>query len=100
MKVYMVWYDNCEMYEDNFQYPDAFCSTYDGAVKFLEDKGYVSTVDKRYDMFVGEFVEMPVWTIPEPDCDKNCCDCDKYVKCEWSDYCNPEWTIHEIEVLE
>ena len=40
MKVYVVWYDNGEAYEDNYQDIEAICSSYEKAVKFIEDCGY------------------------------------------------------------
>lgn len=40
MKVYAVWYDNGEAYEDNYQDIEAICSSYEKAVKFIEGCGY------------------------------------------------------------
>lgn len=40
MKVYVVWYDNGEAYEDNYQDIEMICSSYEKAVKFIEDCDY------------------------------------------------------------
>lgn len=40
MKVYVVWFDNGEAYEDNYQDVEMICSSYEKAVKFIEDSDY------------------------------------------------------------
>lgn len=36
-KVYVVWYDNCEPWEDNFQDIEAIFETFQEAVDYIED---------------------------------------------------------------
>lgn len=52
-KVYVVWYDNGEDYDDNFQDIDSIFSSYDDAVKYLDDCGYVGQVENGYN---GEYM--------------------------------------------
>lgn len=47
-KVYVVWYDNGEDYDDNYQDIDTIFSSYDDAAKYLDDCGYVRQVESGY----------------------------------------------------
>lgn len=57
-KVYVVWYDNGEEYDDNYQDIDRIFSNYDDAVKYLDDCGYIKQVESGYN---GEYM---VWHVP------------------------------------
>lgn len=57
-KVYVVWYDNGEDYDDNYQDIDTIFSSYYDAVKYLDDCGYVRQVESGY---CGEYM---VWHVP------------------------------------
>lgn len=57
-KVYVVWYDNGEEYDDNYQDIDRIFSSYDDAAKYLDDCGYIRQVDTGY------FGEYMVWYVP------------------------------------
>lgn len=47
-KVYAVWYDNCEEYEDNFVDVDAIFSTKEKAEQYIFNKGFIrKEVTKR-----------------------------------------------------
>ena len=52
-KVYVVWYDNGEDYDDNYQDIDRIFSSYDDAAKYLDDCGYVRQVESGYG---GEYI--------------------------------------------
>lgn len=104
MKVYEVHYDNMEAWEDNFFCAECFYSTYEGAVKYLEEEmGLIK--DVAYD---GK----PVWNCPKFVCSMNNIDCEDCEKnddedeCEeWfdrfdSEHYHPQWTIVEWEVRE
>lgn len=60
-KVYVVWYDNGEEYEDNFQDIDRIFSSYDDAVKYLDDCGFYKCVES------GCYGEHMVWYEPYDD---------------------------------
>lgn len=47
-KVYVVWYDNGEEYDDNYQDIDTIFSSYDDAAKYLNDCGYVRQIESGY----------------------------------------------------
>lgn len=57
-KVYVVWYDNGEDYDDNYQDIDRIFSNYDDAEKYLDDCGYIKQVETGYN---GEYME---WHVP------------------------------------
>lgn len=57
-KVYVVWYDNGEDYDDNYQDIDTIFSSYDDAVKYLDNCGYVRQVESGYG---GEYI---AWYAP------------------------------------
>lgn len=57
-KVYVVWYDNGEEYDDNWQDIDTIFYNYDDAVKYLDDCGYVRQVENGYS---GEYM---AWYAP------------------------------------
>ena len=57
-KVYVVWYDNGEEYDDNYQDIDRIFSNYNDAVKYLDDCGYIKQVENGYN---GEYME---WRVP------------------------------------
>lgn len=57
-KVYVVWYDNGEDYDDNYQDIDRIFSNYDDAEKYLDDCGYIKQVETGYN---GEYME---WYVP------------------------------------
>lgn len=57
-KVYVVWYDNGEDYDDNYQDIDKIFSSYDDAAKYLDDCGYIKHVESGYN---GEYME---WHVP------------------------------------
>jgi hypothetical protein len=57
-KVYVVWYDNGEEYDDNYQDIDRIFSSYDDAAKYLDDCGYIKQVENGYG---GEYIE---WHVP------------------------------------
>lgn len=60
-KVYVVWYDNGEEYDDNYQDIDRIFSSYDDAEKYLDDCGYIRSVETGYN---GEYME---WHVPYDD---------------------------------
>lgn len=60
-KVYVVWYDNGEEYDDNYQDIDRIFSNYDNAVKYLDDCGYIKQVENGYN---GEYM---VWHVSYDD---------------------------------
>lgn len=60
-KVYVVWYDNGEYYDDNYQDIDRIFSSYDDAEKYLDDCGYIKSVETGYN---GEYME---WHVPYDD---------------------------------
>lgn len=78
MKVYVVWYDNGEAYEDNYQDIEAICSSYEKAVKFIEDRGYKLEPRPKwqsYDVWYNndvteEYSETTYFTIREFEVDK------------------------------
>lgn len=107
MKVYVVWYDNGEEYEDNYQDISKIFSTKEAAVKYLEDSGK---------QLKNDWYE-EAWGLPEFVCsmgDIYCYDCPLYdekleeetgyccvEKRERFDcyYCKYEqWTIREFEL--
>ena len=57
-KVYVVWYDNGEEYDDNYQDIDRIFSNYNDAVKYLDDCSYIKQVENGYN---GEYME---WRVP------------------------------------
>lgn len=57
-RVYVVWFDNGEDYDDNYQDIDRIFSNYDDAVKYLDDCGYIKQVESGYN---GEYM---VWYVP------------------------------------
>lgn len=81
MKVYVVWYDNGEAYEDNYQDIEAICSSYEKAVKFIEGRDYKlepRTEWQNYDIWSDrhiveesdEYMETTYFTIREFEVDK------------------------------
>lgn len=78
MKVYVVWYDNGEAYEDNYQDIEAICSSYEKAVKFIEDCDYKlepRTKWQNYDIWSNnpgpeDYYETTYFTIREFEVDK------------------------------
>lgn len=81
MKVYVVWYDNGEAYEDNYQDIEAICSSYEKAVKFIEGCGYKlepRTKWQNYDIWSDRhiadesdgYMETSYFTIREFEVDK------------------------------
>ena len=87
MKVYEVHYDNGQAWEDNWQSTDAICATYEGAVKYIEERGAVAEKDWQ-----GK----PVWKYPEYVCSKNnidCNDCEKYYDSD--KYDGTKWIVDD-----
>ena len=78
MKVYVVWYDNGEAYEDNYQDIEMICSSYEKAVKFIEGRDYKlepRTKWQNYDIWSNndvteEYSETTYFTIREFEVDK------------------------------
>lgn len=67
--VYVVWYDNGEMWEDNCQDIEGIFSTQNKAESFLEEKGYQKHVGNRGNVF---------WKLPATPCRAgkvSACDC-------------------------
>lgn len=105
-RVYVIWYDNCEPYEDGFQCIEKIFASYDDAKKYLDNMGYVSKTEMRYCNWDSDVLdnepnnrrkEIEVWGLPIPECAGNCerCDYDKYKECGYAPYDNSEWTIQE-----
>lgn len=64
-KVYVVWYDNGEEYDDNYQDIDRIFSSYDDAAKYLDDCGYIKQVENGYG---GEYmIWFPPYDVEYPD---------------------------------
>lgn len=81
MKVYVVWFDNGEAYEDNYQDVEMICSSYGKAVKFIEDSDYKLEPRpewRNYDLwsnrhiaeYSDEYMETSYFTIREFEVDK------------------------------
>lgn len=81
MKVYVVWFDNGEAYEDNYQDIEMICSSYEKAVKFIEDSDYKlepreewRNYDLWSDRHIAEdsdgYMEISYFTIREFEIDK------------------------------
>lgn len=81
MKVYVVWFDNGEAYEDNYQDVEMICSSYEKAVKFIEDSDYKlepreewRNYDLWSDRHIAEdsdgYMEISYFTIREFEIDK------------------------------
>ena len=83
MKVYVAWYDNGEAYEDNFQEIEAIFSSYENAVKFIEDRDYRLEQPRpkwrNYDLwsdshlveqYPDEYFDVSYFTIREFELDK------------------------------
>lgn len=60
-RVYVVWYDNGEEYDDNYRDIDKIFYNYDDAVKYLDDCGFKKSVENGYG---GEYM---VWYEPYDD---------------------------------
>lgn len=81
MKVYVVWFDNGEAYEDNYQDIEMICSSYEKAVKFIEDSDYKLEPREKWrnydlwsDRHIAEdsdgYMETSYFTIREFEVDK------------------------------
>lgn len=121
-KVYVVWYDNGEPYEDNYSDIKCIFSSYDAAAKYLDSQGY-----ERYDIKLwnnsGKYVDSVAWRhdmnyICKEGYDR-CENCRKYMDWVYSDYeddepcdeycymfdpydsnANESWTIREWVVAD
>lgn len=105
-KVYVVEYDNGEMYEDAFHHTDKIFNTRDAAQNYLIDMGLFGDADSME--------ESQIWREPKYVCDMNninCDDCpmfhedeDNFGCTEYEDRMESEWdnsfyTIHEYDLL-
>ena len=87
MKVYEVHYDNGESWEDHYECIECLYSTYDGAVKYLEERGTIA--EKGWQ---GK----PIWKFPEYVCSMNnidCNDCEKYYDSD--KYDGTKWVVDD-----
>lgn len=48
MKLYVAMYNNGEQWEDNYEDVEAVFSTYEKAVKYIEDQGYVKNPNDKW----------------------------------------------------
>lgn len=127
MKVYVVWWDNGEQWEDHWQNIDGIFLTREVAEKYL-DENYERYMSKSYDSKSHKMIDVVKWKLKpvEPKVCKTtgyeyCDDCDKYLDwldndCEPEDFCEEysnegyygsydevsydSWYIEEHEVLE
>ncbi len=78
--VYVVWFDNCEAYEDNFQDIEKIFATREAAEKWLDNR-----FDRKERLWHNgkESGMQAYWEEKEEDQDE---------------YYRPEWTIEEIEL--
>lgn len=123
MNVYVVWYDNGEQWEDNYQYIDGIFLTREAAEKYLDEE-YQRYDTKQWDGKQNKFVDAVAWKKKPREkqpCSRgysNCDECRKYL--DWldndyepEDFCDEyddmddfdwykyeSWEIREWEVLE
>lgn len=109
MKAYIVWYDNGEEYEDNYQCIEKIFATREAAEEYLDEEY------ERFDCMLGG----TGWKIPEFVCSMGNIDCRKcpkyneFMACETGFCCEEEekrfdssfykyarWTVQEWEVSE
>ena len=76
MKVYLVWCDNGEAYEEHFEDVEAVFSSMAGAEKYL-DEGYDREPYKMYDRNLRSFIDSTRWVAKK---DYACCE--GYNKCD------------------
>lgn len=112
-KVYLVEYDNCEPYEDNYHAIEHVFKTREDAEKYL-DREYERRPTRRWS--VNGFVDDVEWVYPKFVCSMNNMDCEDCPKCKdyengWDDceeydarmdseYYNPSWSILEYNLLD
>lgn len=79
-KVYVVWYDNCEPWEDNFQDIEKIFATREAAEEWLDD-----CFDRKERLWYNgkENGMQTYWEEKEEDQDE---------------YYRPEWTVKEFEL--
>lgn len=106
-KVYLVWYDNGEAYEDSFSCVEAVFNSLDAAEKYLDDR-------HKRDWLRGYKGERQTWSDPKFICSMNNMDCDDcpksgletddYIDCDEyeermdSEWDNDYWYIEEHEL--
>ena len=90
MKVYEVHYDNGEQWDDAFYCSECFYTTYEGAVKYLEEE--LGLVKKNRNNMVSGGV---YWEPPEYVCKMNNIDCDDCEYYYYSDSYNGQTFIDE-----
>lgn len=76
MKVYLVWYDNGEAYEDHYYDVESVFSSMAGAEKYLDEK-YAREAYRMYDGNLHGFVDSTKWVAKKD-----------YVCCEGYNECN------------
>lgn len=108
-KVYLVWCDNGEMYEDSFSYVETVFNSKSAAEKYLDDR------HERGEL-VGYKGERQTWSDPKFVCSMNnmncedcprggldngyCCalECDEYEERMDSEWDNSFWYIEEMDL--
>lgn len=123
MKVYVVWWNNGEEWEDNWQFIDKIFLTRESAEKYLDDIGFIKEEHKAwktYDWKNHKVLDTYIRDKKEYVCKDGCSECNECPKyLEWidndyepEDFCDeydnmpdgyPDYTSYEIqewEVLE